>query len=98
MFNLFLPRFHRKNEFTDFCENILEEAEKKNEKTFNNSNMNFINILLANKNHWTSREIQDEVSTMILSVSNEPSVIHHCEVKIYFREMRQPLSQCLQFF
>ena len=67
-FNLFIPLTHRENEFKEFCHQIYIEAEQKSEKTYNESS-NFIEILLKNKNLLSSEEIQDEVSTLILSVS-----------------------------
>lgn len=62
---------HRKNEFTDFCNQILEEAEENRKDAISDENKSFIDILLKNKNVWSSEEIQDEVSTLILSVSQE---------------------------
>lgn len=69
MFNLFMPRKHRKNEFTQFCEQILDEAEQQQSDKLGGDSMNFIEILLMNKTVLTSEEIQDEVSTMVLAVS-----------------------------
>lgn len=68
MFNLFIPLHHRENEFTKFCQNIYEEAEEESEDFYNGGNLNFIEILLKNKNILSTQEIQDEVSTMILAV------------------------------
>lgn len=78
MFNLFMPRRHRKNDFTSFCEQILVEAEQESDELFRGDSMNFIETLLKNKSCLTNEEIQDEVSTMILAVS------HLSEVKITF--------------
>lgn len=68
-FNLAMPNTRVKNEFTQYCEDILEEAEHEQNDLYNGGNLNFIDILLKNRDYLTSEEIQDEVSTMILSVS-----------------------------
>jgi len=67
---LFLPKIHRKNEFSKFCQDILTEAESHNENSTQIENLNFIETLLANKTLLSADEIQDEVSTLILSVSS----------------------------
>lgn len=64
-----MPSTRVKNEFTQYCEDILEEAEREQNNLYNGGNLNFIDILLKNRDFLTSEEMQDEVSTMILSVS-----------------------------
>lgn len=64
-----MPSTRVKNEFTQYCEDILEEAEREQNDLYNGGNLNFIDILLKNRDFLTSEEMQDEVSTMILSVS-----------------------------
>lgn len=68
--SLFLPLVHRKNEFTEYCQQILDEAEAQQHDYYKAGDLNFIDILLKNKANLSSREIHDEVSTMILVVSD----------------------------
>lgn len=67
--NLFFSAGKRENEFTDYCKQILVEAEKESRDYYNGGNLNFFNILMNNRQNLTMNEIQDEVSTMILTVS-----------------------------
>lgn len=78
MFLLFIPNHHRNNEFTEFCQEIYNEAEIENENYYNGGNLNFIEILLKNKNNLTMTEIMDEVNTMILAVSIF-RISNHCK-------------------
>lgn len=96
MFILFIPKAYRENEFTEYCKNIRIEAEQEKSDTFNTSNQNFISILLANKKYLTDLEIQDEVSTMILSVSSESRSLRGFDQLKTFREMPRLLSRCHQ--
>lgn len=68
-FNMLITKSRRENEFSRFCQEILAEADE-GKDIFNEGNLNFVNILLQNRNQLSSEEIQDEVSTMILAVSS----------------------------
>lgn len=64
--NIFVPKNYKKNEFSEFCQEILEQA--KRFKVTPQGDPKFIDILL-NSEELSDREIQDEVSTLILAVS-----------------------------
>lgn len=64
-FNMLITTARRESEFSRFCQEILVEADAQKDI----SNVSFVNILLKNRDHLSSEEIQDEVSTMILAVS-----------------------------
>lgn len=79
---MFLPKIHRKNEFSKFCQDIFTEAEVHNKNNEQIENWNFIETLLASKSLLSADEIQDEVSTLILSVSL--NVVHQWSPQLCF--------------
>lgn len=67
---LFLSASSGERKFSEFAQEILVEAESDMKDMYDDGNMmNFINILLKNRNNLSEIEIQDEVTTLIMAVS-----------------------------